>query len=555
MLYFTVSRRKENLKDIRELISQETRQAGFSENTAYLCLSAVDEMLANIFDHGLTETEESKVNIAVIFYGEEVAVSFRYRGRPFQPDQAKCEKIDLPKVIAEKHGLGLKIILTTMDRVDFHYENGENTITLYKKREAAADPTDDPSILNRLLQSPPEMVLVTPPPATDPAAGNSAAAERYLAALPLETAAAKRLLAHYLKVQEWLSTERPEEELLDAILQEISHCFGCGMAALLIADAKNKNFIIQSARCIPDEVGTRLSFRHTVSGWTYLHQQLITVPAIEEDERYLAVREERYYRGVFLSTPLTLAGQSLGVLNLCAARERPPFSDAELDSLTLWLKPLLLALRHYQNSREKQRSILDVIGVLIGALDAKDAYTAGHSERVMQYSMLIANRIGLCLEEKEAIQYASLLHDIGKIGIKESILNKGGTLSTYESLLMKNHPVIGMNILRSVGALAKVGDLIKHHHEHWDGSGYPEGRRGEQIPIGSRIIMIADSFEAMTSDRPYHKAMDKHKAVLEVQKGAGRQFDPRLVTIFMEVLDEILQRDLLVQKTELKKAF
>ena len=139
------------------------------------------------------------------------------------------------------------------------------------------------------------------------------------------------------------------------------------------------------------------------------------------------------------------------------------------------------------------------------------------------------------------------------IGIKESILNKEDRLSRDESFLMKNHPVIGSNIIKSVGALERVANVVKHHHEHWDGSGYPDGLKEEIIPLGARIIIIADCFEAMTSDRPYQKAMPKKRAVAEIHKGAGKQFDPKLVTIFNEVLDEILQRDLLVQKTEIKQ--
>jgi HD-GYP domain-containing protein (c-di-GMP phosphodiesterase class II) len=146
--------------------------------------------------------------------------------------------------------------------------------------------------------------------------------------------------------------------------------------------------------------------------------------------------------------------------------------------------------------------------------------------------------MGLSPEEVDVIRHASILHDVGKIGIREKILKKPGLLTEEERREMEYHPFIGTRILQSVKLLEPVMPLVYHHHERYDGTGYPDGLKGEEIPLGSRIIAVADAFESMTSDRPYRKALPLEEALAELRRGAGRQFDPRVVEVFLRLVEE-----------------
>lgn len=173
------------------------------------------------------------------------------------------------------------------------------------------------------------------------------------------------------------------------------------------------------------------------------------------------------------------------------------------------------------------------------ALDAKDAYTNGHSLRVTLYSLMLANELHLDNHTLESIETAGLLHDIGKIGIPQSVLCKNGKLTDEEFAIMKSHPEKGEKIIMNIEKLKMVSHWLKSHHERWDGRGYPQGLSGEDIPLSARIIAIADTYDAMTSTRPYRTALAHEVAIGEIQKCAGTQFDPALAQKFVEIEAEI----------------
>jgi len=186
-----------------------------------------------------------------------------------------------------------------------------------------------------------------------------------------------------------------------------------------------------------------------------------------------------------------------------------------------------------------KRPTLNVLEGLVTAVNGKDHYTKAHSELVTKLSLSLAKEINLPKEEMEALRIAALLHDIGKIGIPESILRKPGPLEKEEFELIKQHPRLGAMMLNGPPPYRDhVIDAIKYHHERYDGKGYPEGLKGKDIPLLARIIGIADAYSAMITDRPYRKALTKEEAIAELKKGAGTQFDPELVDKFIKCLEE-----------------
>ena len=179
------------------------------------------------------------------------------------------------------------------------------------------------------------------------------------------------------------------------------------------------------------------------------------------------------------------------------------------------------------------------IRAISNALDTKDSYTNGHSLRVTLYSMIIAAELGLDDDYMEDIEIAGLLHDIGKIAMPKSILCKNGALTDEEFMVMKYHPIRGEKIVINIKKLQMISEWVKSHHEKWDGTGYPDALKGEQIPLPGRIIALADTYDAMTSTRPYRTALPHEVAVNEIKRCSGTQFDPQLAELFVKVAPTI----------------
>ncbi|WP_339059963.1 HD-GYP domain-containing protein [Tepidibacillus marianensis] len=204
---------------------------------------------------------------------------------------------------------------------------------------------------------------------------------------------------------------------------------------------------------------------------------------------------------------------------------------------------MLQALKLREDHLYRRR--LDLIRTVVELLELNDPYTAGHSYRVYEYSSLIANQLGLPNDQIQDIETASLLHDIGKIGIPLDILNKPGKLNTMEYDEIKQHPVIGAQVLERIDQFDRVRDSILHHHERYDGKGYPLMISGENIPLEARIISVADAFDAMTSNRPYRTGMNIEQAYHIILEESNKQFDPEIVETFTFIYTQ--QYDLIKQ--------
>lgn len=194
-------------------------------------------------------------------------------------------------------------------------------------------------------------------------------------------------------------------------------------------------------------------------------------------------------------------------------------------------------LHHYmQVIQEKHQRDIAMISALASAIEAKDSYSGGHTQRVARLASKVAKAHDPILGANEQLSFGFTLHDVGKIGVPEDILLKPADLTEAEWEVMRTHPLIGMQIIRPVGFGELAEGVVMHHHERWDGSGYPNGLQGEDIPVGARVFAVADAFDAMTTDRPYRRAIPLDRAIREIVDEAGRQFDPAAVETFLTVV-------------------
>ncbi|HMQ35456.1 MAG TPA: response regulator [Chloroflexaceae bacterium] len=242
--------------------------------------------------------------------------------------------------------------------------------------------------------------------------------------------------------------------------------------------------------------------------------------------------DEARFAGVVLRSH----DRPVGYLHLARRPEQPPFDAGERRLLGIFAGQVAASLDNAQLHQALKDQHRQTIEALAEAIDARDAHTYGHSRQVTRYAVRLAEVAGLPPERVALLDYAGLLHDVGKIGIRDYILLKPGGLSDEEFAIMRRHPQIGVKIIERVRGLRRTLPIIEAHHERWDGKGYPHGLAGEAIPLEARILAIADSFEAMTADRAYRPAMAAEEALAILLRGRGTAWDADLVELFVELI-------------------
>lgn len=235
--------------------------------------------------------------------------------------------------------------------------------------------------------------------------------------------------------------------------------------------------------------------------------------------------------GMFFA-PLEIQGKAYGLLGVSGGHQ--DFSEIELEIFCSLASQAAVAIENAGLHQRLKETFHHTAAALAEAVNSRDPYTGGHVQRVQDYSLQIARALGMPGEQRDALRLAAILHDIGKIGIDDAILRKGGGLTEEEQHRMRKHPEIGARILAMADGMKEVVPGVRHHHEWFDGSGYPDGLTGEDIPLSARVIAIADAFDALTTDRPYHTALPFSAALAELARGAGTHFDPALAKVFAE---------------------
>ncbi len=276
----------------------------------------------------------------------------------------------------------------------------------------------------------------------------------------------------------------------------------------------------------------------SVASWVIKNRQPLLIADINQAPQFDRFSELGYERKSLISVPLMVMDEIIGTITVVNKNDNSQFYSHELEMLTTIAAQGAIAIRNATLYEEQQQTYLNTIQALVTAIEASDSYTKGHSERVTRYSVEIGRRFNLPSDRLQILERAAILHDIGKIGIDLSLLHKEGKLSAHDVNKLQLHPLIGMKILEPIEFLKDVRTCIGQHHERYDGMGYPNHIKYCDQLLESRIIGVADAFDAMTSDRPYRKALTPDIAIAELSENSGTQFDPAVVEVFTSILEE-----------------
>ncbi len=274
----------------------------------------------------------------------------------------------------------------------------------------------------------------------------------------------------------------------------------------------------------------------SVSTWVIQNRKPLLISDINETPQFDRYSAIGYERKTLICAPLQIKDEIIGTITTVNKLDNSVYSSEELDLLNTIAAQASIAIKNATLYGEQQIIYMNTIHALVSAIEASDSYTRGHSERVTRYCLELARKLDLSPERMMVIERAAILHDIGKIGIDLSLLHKEGKLSPDDVSALQQHPIIGMKILEPIEFLHDVKLCIGQHHERYDGHGYPNNVSSDKLLMESRILAIADAFDAMTSDRPYRKALPLDVAIKELCDNAGTQFDPHMVPHFVTLL-------------------
>ena len=284
------------------------------------------------------------------------------------------------------------------------------------------------------------------------------------------------------------------------------------------------------------EVGESIAGRVVQKGEPYIIRDIRG----EKHYKYPQLAKQKGLRSL-MTVPLVQKNRIIGVLSIYN-KKICNYTKHDVELLSMLADQATIAIENARLYEQAEKGYLNTIRTLSNIIDAKDSHTYGHSERVMKHCMDVAKALHFPEHDREVLRYASLLHDIGKIGIDVGILRKPSKLNQDEWKVMVMHPVMGSGIVEQISFLRELAPIILRHHERYDGNGYPGKLKKDKIPLAARILAIVDAYESMVSDRPYRKALSHRQVRQEILRGAGKQFDPKIAKVFLDTLSKKQKR-------------
>lgn len=329
-------------------------------------------------------------------------------------------------------------------------------------------------------------------------------------------------------------------ELLNIVMTKAEEVMEAEASSVFLIDKSKKELYFITARGEKGKEAKeiRVPMGKGIVGWVAEHGRPLLVPDVTKDSRWFkgVDKKTKFVTRSIIAVPLISKGKIIGVSEVLNKKGNRNFNENDLELFEALGNQIAIAIENASLYTELDELFLSSIRAIVEAIDAKDPYTKGHSSRVVEYSLLVGEALAdISKDELKQLEVSATLHDVGKIGVPDRILGKTGKLTPVEYAYMQRHSEFGSAIIEPIAKLRELIPNIMHHHEHFDGKGYPDGLKGERIPLFARIICIADSFDAMTTDRPYRKKRSIQKALLELERRSGTQFDPKLTKIFIMV--------------------
>lgn len=357
-----------------------------------------------------------------------------------------------------------------------------------------------------------------------------------------------KLLVPLFEVGKSLLSDLHLKSLLETFSRVVLNETRSDATAVMLVDDQTLTIKSESCFILPDGISKDnfQRFEVTMGRWVLEKK---TPLILNEEGPALTDEMKRFLKEAGLASavaiPFVLKDKITGILILCKKHGNAPFNQSDLELTSILCGQASIAIGNAKlfemiesKNRELEAFYFETVNALAQAIEVKDVYTGGHGDRLVDLAISIAERLKVSEEEKVWLKFAAALHDIGKIGVKETILTKPGKLTPEEYEEMKTHPAKGAEILREVKFLAPVVPIVYHHQERYDGKGYPSGLAGHQIPIGSRIVAVLDAFDAMTTNRPYRPGLPMETAINELRRYSGVQFDPQVVDAFIQVMSQ-----------------
>lgn len=330
------------------------------------------------------------------------------------------------------------------------------------------------------------------------------------------------------------------ERVLHLALEKVEQLCHAETSSIWELDATRGDlfFRIVRGRAAPNIRDLRVPIGQGIVGEVARSGRAEVVQDVANDRRWRGDGSSGFVTRALLSVPLIARGSVVGVLQVLNPTERATFSPVDLRRMQLLAGPLANAIENARLYAAQRQTFLQTVTALAEAVERRDPYTGGHVRRVVGYAVAIGRRLALGAEELEELRLAAVLHDIGKIATPDQVLSKPARLTPDEVRVMRRHPVDGAEIVLPIAQLRALLGGIRHHHERLDGQGYPDGLRGDEVPLLARIIAVADTYDAMTTDRPYRRGRPIEEAMAEIERESGRQFCPRVVAAFRAAYDQ-----------------
>jgi len=338
-----------------------------------------------------------------------------------------------------------------------------------------------------------------------------------------------------------LNSSLNQRQVRHEAIEAVTSLLDAEVGSLLLVDEKTKDLFFEVALGAREErvKQMRLKMGEGIAGWVAANDQPALINDVQNDPRYFrrAQTLTDFITRNMVCVPVRSKGSVIGVLQAINKKGGRLFTEDDLENCWTLSNQVAIALDNAHLYAELKETFLNTAEALAAAVEKRDPYTGGHIKRVVEYSMAVAKHLSPPLTDMEDLRLAAVLHDIGKIGIKDSVLLKQARLDQEEIAHMREHPLVGEDILMHIEQMKGVRKIMRAHHERWDGMGYPDRLKGEDIPVHARIIAIADTFDAITTDRPYRKAADWKTATDEIKRCSGKEYDPALVDAFMKACD------------------